>query len=213
MVGINGRVAGLIHFRRSARLELAPVFRQLRIKRNLGVGIVSDRPHRDLGPLAAGLDVDFHLASQSIEDRIRFLEQNRRHGFKVAYVGSRGIDQRIASLAHVAISLIGEETPETDHDRAPVWLFETRLGRLAAFWDIADIHQRRIAQSHRFALVPNLFCVAGAFAWGFTSLASAVITNVGTYGVYSHTKASIKSLERQVAAPLIRRPYIARAKH
>jgi hypothetical protein len=48
-------------------------------------------------------------------------------------------------------------------------------------------------------LIPNLACIAGAFVWGFTSLASVVVTNLGTYCVYSRTAASIRSLEHQIA--------------
>jgi hypothetical protein len=53
---------------------------------------------------------------------------------------------------------------------------------------------------------PNLTCVAGAFAWGFTSLASVLVTNLGTYSVYSRTAASIRNLERQIARSPERRP-------
>ena len=51
MVGINGRVAGLIHFRRSDRLEAASALDRLRSKRNLQVGIVSESPTPTLAPL------------------------------------------------------------------------------------------------------------------------------------------------------------------
>ena len=64
MVGINGRIAGLIHFRRSARPEAASVLRRLRIKRNLQVGILSGQPPLTLGPLAATLGADFQISGQ-----------------------------------------------------------------------------------------------------------------------------------------------------
>ena len=49
MVGINGQVAGLIHFRRSDRLLAASALRRLRSKHNLWVGIISERSHSKLG--------------------------------------------------------------------------------------------------------------------------------------------------------------------
>ena len=44
MVGVNGQVAGLIHFRRSDRLVATAALRRLCTKRNLHIGIISDQP-------------------------------------------------------------------------------------------------------------------------------------------------------------------------
>jgi len=212
MVGINGRVAGLIHFRHSTRLEAASTLRRLRSKRNLQVGIVSERPPSTLTPLAVALGADFHIGSQSADDRVRFLQYCRRRGVKVAYVGNCRIDPRIAAEAHVAISLIEGEINEMDHDPAPIWLLQPRLTKLGELWDIAHIHQRRLKVAHGYALIPNLFCVAGAFVWGFTSLTSVVVTNLATYSVYSRTAASIRGLERQISRSLNPRSFLTRGK-
>jgi cation transport ATPase len=212
MVGINGRVAGLIHFRRSARLEAASVLRRLRIKRNLQVGIVSEQPHPTLSPVAASLGTDFQVGSQSPEERIRFLQHCRERGFKVAYVGDCSADPRTAAEVHVAISLVGDGINNVDHESAPIWLLQPRLGKLVELWDIAHIQQRRLRVAHGYALIPNLVCVAGAFVWGFTSIASVVVTNLGTYGVYSRTAASIRSLERQISRSLNPWPSLSREK-
>ena len=34
-------------------------------------------------------------------------------------------------------------------------------------------------------LIPNIACVAGAFFLGFTSLYSVVLTNLGTFAIYT----------------------------
>jgi len=212
MVGINGRVSGLIHFRHSTRLEAASTLQRLRSKRNLQVGIVSEQPHATLIPLAASLGADFHLGSQSPDDRVRFLQYCRQRGLKVAYVGDCRIDPRIAAEAHVAISLVEDEITNRDHDPAPIWLLQPRLTRLGELWDVAHIHQRRLKVAHGYALIPNLFCVAGAFVWGFSALASVVVTNLGTYSIYSRTATSIRSLERQISRSFNSRPFLARGK-
>ena len=87
MVGINGQVAGLIHFRRSDRLEAASTLRRLRSKRNLQVGIISEQSQPSLASLTTSLGADFHVDGLSADDRIRFLQNCRNRGFKVAYVG------------------------------------------------------------------------------------------------------------------------------
>ena len=211
MIGINGRVGGLIHFGRSTRLEATSALRRLRAKGNLQIGMVSDGPPASLARLAESLGVDFHVGNQSPDDRVRLLQSCRRRGLKVAYVGDCRNDPRTVAEAHVAISYVGTEIGRSDLDSAPVWLLQSRLSRLAELWEIARIHRRRIRVAHGYALIPNLLCVAGAFTWGFTSLASVVVSNLGTYGVYSRTVSSIRRLERQIARSRGTRPTRASA--
>jgi Cu2+-exporting ATPase len=151
------------------------------------------------------LGADFQIGDLSPDDRIRFLQNCRNRGFKVAYVGDCRVDPRTAAEAHVAISLVGREMANLDHDRTPICVLQPRITKLAELWDIANIHRRRLRVAHGYALIPNLACVAGAFVWGFTSLASVVVTNLGTYCVYSRTTASIRNLERQITKSLMTR--------
>ena len=41
-------------------------------------------------------------------------------------------------------------------------------------------------------LWPNLFCVAGAFTLGFTSLTTVVLSNLGTYQVYRRMSSALR---------------------
>src|SRR5262249_34927994 len=175
------------------------------------VGIVSDQQQTMLTPLAASLEVDFHIGGQSLDDRVRLLAYCRRRGYRVAYVGDCRIDPRIVAEAHVTLSLREGAITDREHDHAMIWLLQSRLTKLAELWDIAYIHQHRLQVAHGCAMLPNLFCVAGALAWGFTSLASVVVTNLGTYSVYSRTAASIRNLERQISRPSSPRLSRARA--
>jgi cation transport ATPase len=199
MIGINGQVAGLIHFRRSDRLEAVATLRRLRSKRNLHVGIISEQSQLSRDSLKASLGADFYVDCLSADDRIHFLRNCRNRGFKVAYVSDCQIDPRVMAEVHIAISLDRTETDNLDHFSAPICVLQPRMTKLAELWDIASIHRRRLRVAHGYALLPNLACIAGAFAWGFTSLASVVLTNLGTYCVYARTTASIRSLEHQIA--------------
>ena len=212
MVGINGRVAGLIHFRRSEQLAGAATLLRLRSRHNLIIGLVSDEPEPRVAALRVSLGADFHIGDLSAADRIRLLRDCRDRGFKVAYVGDCRTDPNIVNLAQVAISLGGSEASSSLHDPAPICLLQPRISKLNALWEIALVHRRRVTVAHGYSLIPNLACVAGAFAWGFTSLASVLVTNMGTYSVYSRTAASIRSLERQIASSTKRRASGARGK-
>ena len=215
MVGINGRVAGLIHFRRSDRLEAASALHRLRSKRNLPVGIVSESPDPIAGPLVGNRWARTSTWAASRRTiGFDFLRSCRRRGFKVAYVGDCRANPRTAAEAHVAISLVAGEASDLDpdHDPAPIWLLEPRLAKLGEIWEIAHIHRQRLKVAHRYALIPNVLCVAGAFVWGFTSLTSVVVTNLAIYGTYSRTAGSIRSLEHQISRSSSHRQFLTRGK-
>jgi cation transport ATPase len=202
MVGINGRLAGLVHFRRSARLEAASALKRLRSKRSIQIGLISGESDRNIAPLAASLGVDFHIGSLTPDDRIHLLRDCHARGFKVAYAGEGCLDPHIAAGAQIAISLGNDESYRADCDPATIHLLQPRLSKLGELWEIAHIHERRLKTAYRYALIPNLLCVAGALTWGFTSLASVAVTNLGTYGLYRRTARSIRSLEHQIVRSL-----------
>ena len=201
MIGMNGQVAGLIHFRRSDKLEAAVTLRRLRSKRHLQVGVISGLSRSPRDSLTA-LGADFHVGGLSADDRIRFFRKCRDLGFKVAYVSRCEIDSRLMAEVHVAVSLLESEIDVLDDLVAPICVLQPRITKLAELWDIASIHRHRLRIAHGYALIPNFACIAGAFVWGFTSLASVVVTNLGTYCVYAWTKASIRSLEHQITKSL-----------
>ncbi len=209
MVGVNGRIAGLIHFQRTDRLEAAATIGRLRAKRGVAVGLVSSQPQIETARLTAALDLDFHAGGFSTSDRVDLLRACRDQGRQVAYVGAGRIDRRIVELAHVSFSYVGDDLALED-DPASIWLLGSYGAGLSEAWDVARIHQRRVRTARGQAVLPNLICVAGAFAWGFTSLASVVLTNLGTYTIYHRTQSSIRRLERQIDRSVHNRPFPAR---
>ncbi len=122
------------------------------------------------------------------------------------YVGDCRRDRRLAAEADAAVSFFDGITADFACDPAPVCLLQPRLAKLGVLWEVAGIHYRRLRVAHGYALVPNLFCVAGIFAWGFTSAASLLLSNLGTYGIYTRTKASLETLDRQIARSFGPRP-------
>jgi cation transport ATPase len=202
MVGINGRVAGLIHFQRSSRPEATSTFKRLQSKRNVRIGLISNQSHKSLAPLAMSLGVDFHQGDLNTDDRIGLLKDCRQRGIKVAYISDRHVDPCIAAEAHIVISIVEGGTHSLDNDPAPVCLLRPQFFNLGQLWDIAHIHQRRLKVAHGYAILPNLLCVAGAFTWGFTSLASVVVTNLGTGALYLRMATSTRALEGQISRSL-----------
>ena len=176
MVGINGRVAGLIDFRHSTRLEAASTLRRLRSKRNLQVGIVSERPPSTLTPLAVA------LGGTSISAASR-----RTTGFAFSSTAAGAASRSLTS--ETAVSILASRPRRTWP--FPSWKMKSTrwimiLRRSGCFSPglpssaLSDIATSTSAAS-RFTWLcadSESFCVAGAFVWGFTSLASVVVTNL-----------------------------------
>ena len=83
----------------------------------------------------------------------------------------------------MAISMA--DAVEPAHDPAPVLVLRSDLDWTAGLRDRSRSHVARLRTMHGSVLVPNMFCIAGAFFLGFTSLAAVVLTNLGTLAVFS----------------------------
>jgi hypothetical protein len=83
----------------------------------------------------------------------------------------------------VAISMADDLDPANDPAR--VMVLRPDLGWLAGLRERSRSHVECLHAVHRFVLIPNLCCIAGAFFLGFTSLSAVVITNLGTFAVYT----------------------------
>jgi cation transport ATPase len=161
--------------------------------------MISSQSDRALAPLARSLGVDFHIGNLTSHDRIQLLKDCRERGFKVAFVGDCRHNPRIAAEAEIAISIVHDRDDNLDFDCAPIQLLQPRLLNLGELWDIAHILERRLKIACSSTLILNLLCVAGALTWGFSSLASVAVTNLGTYGLYLRTVDSIRGLEHQIS--------------
>jgi cation transport ATPase len=213
MVGVNGQIAGLIDFRHSPRLRAASALLAFRdqSRRPVAIGLVSQGPAMETRRLAGALGVDFHEGGLSTHDLTRLVRGCRGRGLRVAYAGPCLSRSRAALEADVAISLDPEGLERLDDNPASILLLQPDLGRLGVLDEVNRVHDRRIRVAQGSAYLPNLFCIAGAFFLGFTSLTTVVITNLGTYSTYARTTAAIRGLERQLARSGSRRAALAGA--
>ena len=179
----DGRPLGRISFRPSIRPLASEAVRGLRAGGPLAIGLLSDRPDDVVGALATTLGLDFHRGGLSSAAKADLIRSCRDRGLKVAYVGDGRLEPRAAREAHVAISLADEIDP--DRDPAQILGSRSDLSWIAPLRERARSHVDRVHTVHDMILIPNLFCVAGAFFLGFTSLSSVVITNLGTWAIYA----------------------------
>jgi cation transport ATPase len=201
MVGVNGQIAGLIDFRPSSRLAAATALQELRTKAHhpLAIGLISESDEPRVCHLATRLGVDFHHGGLATDDLVQLIRGCRKRGLKVAYAGECLLRTRAAREADVAISLDADGVENLDRNPAGIVLLQPDLARLGVLYEVTRIHRRRLLVAQGSAWIPNLFCVAGAFFLGFSSLTTVAITNLGTYSTYARTSAAIRGLEQQLA--------------
>ena len=195
---IDGRLAGMVIFGPSPGLPSARVTADLR-QRGLVVGLISGRADEKLAGLAQTLAVDVHVGDLSQVAKVQLLESLRSRGRKVAYIGDCSQAPEVAQAAHVAISVSGDSDPERDSSQVRV--LRADLAWLGPLHELSRAHVDRVRIVHGATLVPNLACIAGAFFFGFTSMAAVVLTNLGTFAIYSGLPRRRKSASGFAATP------------
>jgi Cu2+-exporting ATPase len=116
----------------------------------------------------------------------------RERGRKTAFIGRCTRRAEAAAEAYVAVS-IGDDA-DLDSDPAAVLILQPSLDPFTNLWEIARSHEDRLRSLQRFILVPNLLCVAGAFFFGATALTAVMISNVGTFGLYSSAVRALQTV-------------------
>jgi cation transport ATPase len=197
IVEVDNQAVGRIEFAWSRRPEAAEAVRRIKEVAAAPVVLVSDADPAELAPRAEVLGVDTFGAGLGEADVARLLRDCRARGLRAVYVGEAHRRPTVAAEAFVAVALGPELEPHTglDPDHVAVVLLQPRLGLFADLWEIARRQTGRSRSLERFILVPNLLCVAGAFLLGTTALTSVVVSNLGTFGLYSRAVGSLRELE------------------
>lgn len=190
----DGEPAGSLCFRSGSRLEAQPGLARLRTENELQVALLVSDPESAAD--VERLSLDFHCICPSDEAKAAYITRCRRAGHRLAYVGDCRKNPLAAAAADVSIAPVTD--PGDDLDPADVWLLQADYGRIAEFREVARKSRRHEQMHHGMTLIPNLTCVAGAFFFGFTSLAAVIISNMGTYTVYQRSMKELRQTERQL---------------
>jgi Cu2+-exporting ATPase len=193
-IEIDGRQAATIHFRTSNDVAAARHIDRLRRECGLRVILATERGLPEAARLAGALGVDDYCAGLANGSLTDYLRQWRTRGRRVALVGADRHLVDAATEAHVTIGTIDDA--DALSCEFPLTLLEPDLSRLADAWDIATARLARARDAQRLTLVPNVFCVAGAFFLGFTSLASVIVSNLGTFGSFSVAAEQVRRSHR-----------------
>lgn len=183
-VSVNKTVVGAIELAPTLRSGVPELIAGLRARGVRQIVIISGDHEKPTQKLAQALGVDRYFAEVLPADKARYVELLQQEGRKVCFVGD-GINDSIAlKRANVSVSLRGATTVATD--TAQLVFMDDKLWKLCEFIDISKQLEHNINTSWVIILIPNLFCIAGAFFLGFGVMASVLANNVAAIGALAN---------------------------
>jgi cation transport ATPase len=192
----DGQIEGHLTFREEGYAH-HETLAALRTRFGLELGMLN-RPGRQRCDVAGELGFDRVISATRDESRAAAIRELVRQGRRVGYVGDPATNPETARAAHLTISIAPR--PAADDRISAVWLLGPDYHKLIALRQLAAAGRAHSQVLTRFAVIPNVACIAGAFLLGFTSLAAVLVTNIGTYSIYCGNAGRLKRMERQLMA-------------
>jgi cation transport ATPase len=146
------------------------------------IGVLTCSTQCDAGRLARRLGIDFAQGNLSPQQKVEMIQNCQQRGERVAFVGNSRRCEEMARYADVTIALDPPLSPE--NVALDALLLNGDLSSLPRLWQIANRQRQRSWRQAACTVIPNLLCVAGAFALGFTGLHTVLLSNLGTLTVY-----------------------------
>ena len=199
-VAIGSQLAGVIELRSSNRPEVEEIIAGLRARGVNHMAIISGDHEKPTKRLAEHLKMDRYFAEVLPQDKARYVELLQKEGRTVCFVGD-GINDSIAlKKANVSISLRGASSIATD--TAQIVFMEESLARICDLKDFSHDLEHNVRRSWNLILMPNGFCIAGVFLFGFNIWHSVVFNNASAIlallnGLLPLRKAARLHAERQ----------------
>ena len=191
IVEVDGLEVAEARFVRNGYLEAAHAVRWLQ-RDGLRVFLVSQRA---APALAKALGVDRYGEGMGDDDKVRVLRELRRQGLAAAYVGEEPAHAAVVREVHLSISLGGADAAArvgAEWGPSDIVLMAPSIAPLPALYVLARDSGRRKDRARYAVMVPNLLCVAGAFAFGFTPMAAVLLSNFGTSLAYNGAKQALR---------------------
>ena len=188
-VEIDGRDVARLSFR-NGNLPRAREALQRARAAGLQTFILSRHDDAQAATMARLLGADLSGGELDAAGVARFLQGLQRRGLRPIYVGSLDAKADLAQAAHVAVDtgeLNGLDSP------GDVVLLQPSYDSLASLVELARAHEAAITGSTRRATIPNLLCVAGAFAGLLNGITAGLIANVGVMNVDRELRRILES--------------------
>jgi len=188
---VNGTVRATFEFGPGLARRACLAVDRMRDVRPLRVILAQAHGPAASDTLAAELHCDTSVqlgadAAGSLSDVVSRLCCDGRH---VAVVGPAELTRAVRDVAVLTLATGFE--PDTQGDEADIFSLAGDIGCLADLLAGATRRRTRLALSRKLSILPNIAVVMGAFLFGFTSLVGAVVSNVGTLGIYQRASGAV----------------------
>jgi cation transport ATPase len=188
-VEVDGVTVAGVRFVRNSRSESAAVIRCLQ-RDGLRFFLASERA------VAKRLGIDRYCSNMSASDKIQFLHDLRRQSVAAAYIGDCLANAPVAREAYLSIGLAAADTAANagwGQGSSDIALLAPSIAPLPALCALARESAGRRDRVRYAVMAPNLLCVAGAFAFGFTPMAAVFLSNFGTSLAYGSAKRALST--------------------
>jgi cation transport ATPase len=180
-VELDGMEVAGVRFARSDNPEAAEIISRLQ-RAGLSVFLASERTR------AKQHGFDRYSGNMSAGDKIAFLQDLRRGSINAAYIGDCLTNASVAREAYLSIGLATRDAAtdaEWEQGASDITLLTPSIASLPALCALAQDSARRRQRARSAVMIPNLLCVAGAFAFGLAPMAVVFISNFGTSIAYN----------------------------
>jgi cation transport ATPase len=160
--------------------------------------LISEREASAVATLARRLGVDRFVGDTDADSRRRLLQDLSKRGVRAVHVHV-GTRLRDPGDAHLSVAFAGEdETGWRDEDMV---LLGQSIASLPILMRLARDSKSRIASLQRWAIMPNLVSVAGAFTLGFSGMTAVFISNFGTSVAYNRARRALRQASLDDTSP------------
>ncbi len=159
-------------------------------RRGVSIDLISETVDAGAERRCAELGVGSVNQARSEADRIDVLRRLAGESKKVCYIGDCSRYRSASREAFATISLSGEI--DAARNPADALLIRPGLDAIEPLWTTALDHVDRARGVARSTVIPNVLCLTGVFLFGLTSLATVVVTNLGTLAIFAKTNKRIE---------------------
>ncbi len=175
MIAVDDQLGGIIEMQPAVRPEVVDVIKGLRARGIKHVSIVSGDQEKPVQKLAETLGMDSYFAEVLPENKASIVEQLKKEGKTVCFIGD-GINDTIAmKKANVSVSLSGATSVATDV--AQVVLMDGNLSRLCDIFDLSKSLKNNSKTTLGIMLSGTAVNAAGVFLLHF-GVTTTILVNV-----------------------------------
>lgn len=193
LMDVDGHEVARLSFRKGARPRAVGAVQRLRAA-GLKTFLMASGPEQKTQHLARLIGADLAGGELDTAGKLRFLHGLRCRGVRAIVVGNLSAQPELARHAHVAVTAGGLNGREAVGD---VVLLGPSYDSLADLLELARGYEPEVVQASRLAMLPNLLCVAGAFAGLLNGITAGIIANLGIINVDRHLRKAFEETARR----------------